>query len=266
MKIKALLIVAALFFSGLAHGQGTNNNLTTTVQLLNNSSATGRVVVPAANQIGAGAHLFTYCSSATTLQLIVEESPDNVSSHYTQISPVYGPPLAQLNGNNCNTIQVGNYFTYPAINVLSISGGTVSIWYSGTQGTISVFPPAINSLGATTPAVCDQQAIFSVATGTTTNIISGVAGTNIYVCSIALSFVAAPGNGTIALSTGGGATCSTFGFNRWGPLATSANTPLLFFAGGPFGSLVKAPFGQNVCLAAGAITTTVQGSVTYAQF
>jgi hypothetical protein len=201
-KWSTIFLFVLLAISAQAQRQST------VVQLLNNSSAVGRVVPSANDLIGAGASYWTYCTTATSLAVIAEESPDNNSLHYVAISPTYGIP-SSINGNSCGLIQAGGLFGYPAFNVLAISGGVISVWYSASTGVVSSFPPAFNSSGATAPAQCDQTAFANTASGTAVSLISGTNGEQIHVCGFTLSFVGSSGNtGFASLTFGVSSTCT----------------------------------------------------------
>lgn len=221
--------------------------------------------MPALNLIGAGAHFFTYCTSATSLQLIAEESGDNVSGHFVPISIVYGVPPISLNGNPCAVIQAGGYYNYLAINVLSISGGSVSVWYSGSSGPIGVFPPAQNSIGATTPVVCDQSIVRGISANSTSAGISGTSNQAIYVCGITVSFNGEPtGASSFTVEYGTGGSCGT-GTQILVTTLLNTTSPTIFPIGGG-STIFRAPTGNSVCLVAGPTVPAGDVTLSYAQF
>jgi len=250
---------------------------TTSVQLVSNSTPTaycpvscavpGRITPGSNDLIGAGASYWTYCvtSGVSSLQLVAEESPDGNSAHTVPVSVVYGIPIS-INGNLCAVIQAGGLFAYPDLNVLAISGGTISIWYSASTGITSTFPPAANSSGATTPIVCDKNLVNAGGLGTTTVILissSSIAGQRIYVCGMTLSFTATPsGNGFMFLYYGTGSTCSVSQVALWEATVT-ASTPQTYFIGGNVFATV--PPGYNLCFSTTSVAPAVDIALAYAQ-
>jgi hypothetical protein len=256
MKRLLLSLLACLLLALSAECQRP----TTIVQLLNASTSTGRTVVGFNDLIGAGAHYFTYCTTASFLQIIAEESPDNVSGHFVPISTVYGVPSA-INGNPCAVIQVGGMYGYPAVNVLGISGGSVSVWYSGTVGIVSAFPPASSSQGAGTIAQCDHTIAALASSGVTNELIIGTSTQSIHVCDFTISFSGAPSAAQPGLIDGTNSTCTTGQQNAWEAQITSS-TPQLFSVAAPF---TVAP-SHNLCYAPGSPGVTTLISVSYAQY
>jgi hypothetical protein len=252
-------LVALLAIGAQAQRQST------VVQLLNNSSTTGRVVPSPNDLIGAAAHKWLYCTSAGSLQVIAEESPDGVSGHYVAVSPIYGIPGFTINGNPCAEIQVGGLAAYPAFNVLSISGGTISVWYLGTTGAISTFPPAVNSLGATSPTICDSTVSVAVGNNSTVQLLAGKSNQTIYLCDAQYSFLGATTSGSLQLITGGGLTCGTGPTNVWTD-ETTANTPQTYQLFSGTGASPRIGPGNNLCLASLTVGTGVMVSLSYAQY
>jgi len=242
----------------LAIGAQAQRQSTVTPPLLLNSSATGRVIPAPNDLIGAGASYWTYCSNATSLQVIAEESPDNV--HFVPVSAIYGPPLA-LNGVTCGVIQVGGLFGYPAFNVLLISGGTISVWYSGTTGVVSTFPPATNSSGATAPVICDNTTGVTQTAGTTVALASPInRNQKVVICSMTLSFPGATtSTGEFDLLSSPGSCASLV--EMWGiDVPTGATNPVPFFVTGS----LSGPQGAQVCLRVPAIGVNPLVSYTWA--
>ena len=207
-----------------------------------NSSTAGRYQVNA--NIGASYHTITYCLStaSTAVQLILEESPDGQAGHFTQVSPISEFPWQAINGNNCGVLRVGGYYSVLAVNVLFLSGGTISAWYSGTAGPTDIFPPAVNSSGGTSPIVCDQSLVFSgLAPSGVYQLVPGNANQGIYVCGGIVSFSAATTAGQLQLAVGSSA-CGGIG-----PI-TASRRPRA--AAVPFSSPAK-PNGRPPALAAG---------------
>jgi hypothetical protein len=259
-KLCTTLLFVLLTISAQAQRQST------VAQLLNNSTATGRVVPAPNDLIGAAAHKWLYCTTATSLQVIAEESPDNVSGHFVPVSPIYGVPTNTINGNQCAEIQVGGLAAYPAFNVLAISGGNISAWYLGSTGAISTFPPAANSRGATTPTQCDQSVAISTATGTD-GLLIGSSAQSFYLCAAQYSFSQVTTNGTLQLIAGTGTNCAVTTAVLWTNFIT-ASTPQVF---NPFGmgssTSFRVPPGQNICVVNSGVTAgSVLVDLSFAQY
>jgi hypothetical protein len=258
-KVFTTFFVVLLALSAQAQRQST------VVQLLNNSSATGRVVPSANDLIGAGASYWTYCTTATSLSVIAEESPDNVSAHFVPVSVTYGVPVT-INGNPCAVIQAGGLFAYPSFNVLSIAGGTISVWYSASTGVVSTLPPATNSSGATTPVQCDSTQGAAAVGAAQARIITGAAGKRIYVCGGTFSLQAAPtGLGSVALVTGTGSNCGT-GTATIYSILTNTASPVIFPLGASSNAIFVVPPSTDLCLTGAANEAGTQLYLSYAQF
>jgi hypothetical protein len=235
---------------------------TTVAQVLNASTATGRVVPLPNDLIGAGSSYWTYCTTATLLSVIAEESPDNVSGHFVPISVTYGVP-AKINGNACDVIPAGGMFGYPAFNVLAISGGSISVWYSGSVGTVATFPPAYTSTGASAVAQCDQTGFTNVGAGATAQLAAGSTGQQIHICGFTLSFAGSSGNtGYAMLVWGFGTNCGTAPTGiSWEIYFNSASTPL------DVSRSFVIPAGASLCYTPpGTGTAGNVVSVSYAKF
>jgi hypothetical protein len=112
--------------------------------------------------------------------------------------------------------------------------------------------PAIN-----VPATM-ASAPISIATATTTLLITGISGKFMYVTAID---VVAAGTGNIQFITGTGATCGTSTVNVTGNYNLTAQAG--FAKGSGFGALWVLPSGNSLC----AVTTAavgMYGSVSYA--
>jgi len=224
---------------------------------------TGRVVPAANDLIGAGSSYWTFCTSATSLSVIAEESPDNIAGHNVPISVTYGVP-AQVNGNACAVIPAGGLFGYPAFNVLAIAGGTITVWYSGSTGVVSTIPPAANSTGATTPTQCDTTIATNAPPSATTELLVGTAVQSVYVCAGQYSFNGAPSAGLISLVYGTGPTCAGSQVLLWVNY-TTASTPqtLPLFNGS---TVFRVPPSFNVCLVVSTVTVNTQVNLSYARY
>ena len=212
-KLSFALLLLCSSTAALAQFLGYVGLQTTYTRILNASSTTGRTLVNA--NIGSSYHTFTYCLStaSTAVQIIVEESPDGDPSHFTQISPVSEFPWQAINSNNCGTVRVGGYYSVLAFNVLFLTGGTITAWYTSTAGPTDLYAPAVNSSGATSPVQCDQSLVVTgIAPSTNTLLVPSNANQGIYVCGGTISFDGAVNRGDVALFVGTGTTCPTPAF------------------------------------------------------
>lgn len=302
--MKKVLGILAILVAIPAHAQfnGYVGLQTVMVPVVQNSSATGRFRVN--SNIGASYHTFTYCLStpATALQLIVEQSPDGQDAHFTQVSPISEFPWQAINSNNCGIIRVGGYYSVMAINVLLLTGGTLSVWYSATAGPTDIFPPAVNSSGGTSPIACDQSiAINQLAAGGTYQLVPGNPNQGIYVCGGTLSFDAATTAGSeelvVANANCGGISLTTAARPRVArprlsgpqvrtpakpagrPPALAAGTPVWFtyitpaspqlFPINASSATIRIPpttTGSTLCLVVGTVTANTAITLQFAQF
>ncbi len=281
--VKLFWIVLAILF-GLAlgtllvpraHAQNTFANTTVSVPVLTSFAGVGTFGCPSSGtgggqcqgitsgvfpNIGQGAHFLHYCTTATTLQLGLEESPDGVN--YAFITPIYGPPPF---GAPCGLIQAGGYFQTVRGHILAQSGGSTSVWYSASAGPISVFPTGVNSNGAFSPVQCDKTVLLSVAPSTTSLLITGTNDQRIFICGGTYSFSAATTTGQISLQYGTGSTCSTVGPVAFWINLVTASTPqteaiFSLSAGAPI-----VPVANNFCVTTTGITATTEVAIAYAQ-
>ena len=258
------------------HAQGTFANTTVSVPVLTNFAGTGAFGCPTSGlgggqcqgitqgvfpNIGGGSHWLHYCTSATALQIQLQESPDAVSGHYAAITPIYGVPAV----GSCGVIQGGGYFQNLQGNILSQSGGSTSVWYSASAGPVSTFPTGVNSVGATSPVQCDKSLTSDVAAGALVSLIAGVSGKRIFLCGGTYSFNAATTTGGISLahSNNGIGTCNPFGL-MWNNVILSTTpqqiTPFNFTSGA-----LIIPNGESLCVLTGTITATTTIDIAYAQ-
>lgn len=267
------LLAGLLLLVGAAQAQfqGYVGLQTNQVQVLNASTATGRTVINA--NTGAGSSVITYCTTATALQIIAEGSPDGVSTHYIPVSTIYGVPSA-INGNACGSIQFGGYYPAIAVNVLSISGGNVSVWYSGIAGPGPFTPPASNSFGGTSNVLCDQTHSVNLTAGGGTAALlipNSYLITKTYVCGVFISFSAAPTSSTYVYLEGftGGGTCTSSSTGNLYEFYVSSGSPLDFPVSLGGNSVTVVPAGSGICI--GANTSFGSGislyaTASYAQF
>lgn len=304
MRKLVALVTLLLPVAAEAQFNGYVGLQTVMVPVVLNTASTGRFKVNA--NIGSSYHTLTYCLStpSTALQLIVEQSPDGQDAHFTQVSPISEFPWQAINNNSCGVIRVGGYYSILAVNVLLLSGGTISIWYTGTAGPTDIYPPAVNSSGGTSPAECDQSLVFSqLAPGAVYQLVTGNPNQGIYICGGTLSFDGATSSGSIQMQVGGtncgGITQASLPLKRHigkgvtvtqaprfppakpagRPPALAAGTPVWFsyvtvqtpqvFPINAAKSTIRIPpttAGSSLCLNVGAITADVGLTLTFAQF
>jgi len=263
----AIAFLFSLFLVSCARAEtaGTVAISTTSAAILTGSSATGRTVVPPQYMIGAGQHSFTYCVSPGTssLELIAEQSPDGISSHYVPVSAVYSIPNS-VNGNLCSTIIFGGYYQYLAINVLAISGGTVSVWYSATAAPIGLYPPAVNSAGATSPTVCDQSAQGTATASSAGTLLEGADAFSrrMALCGATVSFNGSTTAGTVSLAYSSASGSCTAPFHTIWEIEVTSGTPQTLNI--PPGALQALPSGDAFCVITGAVTATTMVSFNFA--
>lgn len=208
LLILSVLVPIVLVPIAQAQFNGYVGLQTVMTPVLTNSSATGRTLVNA--NIGASYHTFTYCLStpSTAIQLIVEQSANGQPGTFAQVSPISEFPWQAINGNNCGVIRVGGYYSVLALNVLLLSGGTITAWYTGTAGPTDIFPPAVNSSGGTSPIECDQSATFQgLAPSAIYELVPGNPNQGIYVCGGLVSFNSATTSGSLSLAVGTTTNC-----------------------------------------------------------
>jgi len=246
---------------------------TQTTRVLNASTTIGRTRVNA--NIGASFHVFTYCASptVTSLLLYIEESPDGLDSHFTEISPTFGLPATAINTNPCAIIRVGGYYAVLAVHVATLTGGTLSVWYSATAGPADVFTPAVSSTGGASTVLCDRSGTLNaLAPNTIYQLEPGNVNQSIYVCGGSLSFNGTVTAGEIQLVWGPGANCGGPGNfaivydvyvnptpNQ--PFAINA-APNSFFRAPPS---ITTP-ANNLCLVVGAVGANTAITFNWAQF
>jgi hypothetical protein len=154
-------------------------------------------------------------------------------------------------------------YGYPAINVLSISGGSVSVWYSATGQIVNAFPPAQNSQGASTIPSCDKAFTTLLGQNTTFQLITGTSTQSIHICGFTVSFSGATSNGGLTLESGTGSLCATGTVDQWVMDTTSSTPQTIDFAR----TFSIAP-STNLCLQVASIgaSTNVILNLSYAMY
>jgi hypothetical protein len=234
------------------------------LQVFNAQAANGASAI--VTNIGQSAHFLSYCNTGFRGQILLEASPDGTfSSPILIASATYGQ--AGIADSACHVLQGGGYYQTVHARVANYAIGSVSAWYTALGSPISYAPSAIGSNGATAPVACDQSSILAnIAQSTTTALVTGLAGTRIYICQLTISFNAATTAGLITLQEFTGAGCTGAQGAVWQIQAT-ANTPQLFTVGAPLGSFGRTlTSGNTVCVVTGAVTAGTSFTASYAQF
>src|SRR5580704_1565338 len=221
-----------------------------TSQAANGNSATF-------NNIGQSAHFLAYCTSAFVGNLQLAASP---SGTYTE--GILLGVVSYVNPNTgCHVMQAGGYFAAVRAQIVGYSAGSISAWYTGIASPIGFTPFAINSVGQTTPVICDQNATANVANSGTSVIVTGIVARPVVICAGMFSFAAAiTAGGTITVEYGTGGTCGT-GTGIAYVLYVATGDPLIF----PLGVQITVPAGNIVCIINGA-NQQMWASISFAQF
>jgi hypothetical protein len=271
-KFAAALIFLLAASAARAQFIGYVGLQTTYTRVINASTTTGRTLVN--TNIGASFHTFTYCASSSTgtLQLFIEESPDGASNHFTQISATYGLPNNAVNGNECAVIRVGGYYSVLAVNVVVLTGGNLSVWYSATAGPADLYPPSVNTEGGASAVQCDQRTTLDNLVPGNYQVVVGKQFQSIYVCGGTLSFNAAPTAGEIYLLWGTTATCGGLAsgsilYDTY--IIPTSPTPFAISSAG--NSFFRAPASvvlpvNNLCLLVTGVTASTAITLNWAQF
>lgn len=178
---------------------------------------------------GFGANYLTYCDTNFIGVIDLEWSPPITGS------PTLGPfiSLAQASytsGNAdsaCHTLQVGGY--YPNLrSTLTITGGSVSAWYTASSAPISYVPSGLGTNGPTPPIVCDVDNQISIPTGTTVLIAGPLnSGDRVILCGFTVSFNGATSTGNVEIAWSATNACGTLTSPSWAMFTTSATPQTL---------------------------------------
>jgi hypothetical protein len=101
----------------------------------------------------------------------------------------------------------------------------------------------------------------NISTATTTQLVAGVAGTNVYVCGVQGTVV---GTNPTVQFTGGASNCTVSIQTFTGTFAAVTGTLLIVGSGGyiVFQTTIT---GTGVCIVSGGTTPSIQGILTYVQ-
>lgn len=238
----------------------TDVEIAFTNQTANGTSATFR-------NIGQSAHFLTICNSLVSATVVLEASTDG-----TFASPVV---LASANydisgvgglDTGCHVLQAGGSYQAVRARIKNYSTGTIQVVsYTGVGSPISFAPAALSSSGPTSPVACDLPIGPSLLAQNlaATSLQGGIAGTQIYVCSLTLQFNAATTTGQIQFTSSSN-NCSTT--SALYTLQITANTPQTLHLTGGNGGLFRVPAGQSLCISTGAITAQTMVNAEFAQF
>jgi hypothetical protein len=171
--------------------------------------------------IGQGVNILYYCDTNFVGTIDLDWSPGNNSTFTTLTSASYS-----VGDNGCHTLTLNGY--WPQLrSTATVSGGTVTAYYSANSGPVGFSAPAIGSHGATSPVVCDNSGTSVVATGTGGVLPNIQTPTNtVVLCGFTISFGAAPTAGLVELGWSTSSACGTPTYT-WAQ-QTTANSPQIF--------------------------------------
>ena len=269
-----LLVVLALVGCAAphhAHGQFLGYVASQTVspaQVFTNQAA--NVASSTFTSIGQSSHIFTYCNTGFAGTIRLEASPDGTFATPVPIaSATYGQGITTDTG--CHVLQAGGYFTTVRARIINYVAGSVNAWYTAVAAPVTFAPAALGSNGPTSPIACDKIASQSVAQNSTgTLLIGSLAGTQIYICELTISFTAATTAANITLIPSTDGACGALGSSIW-IFTVLGTTPQILNFGGPLGAFTRTNAIQNlasptVCVTAGPMTASALVVASYAQF
>jgi hypothetical protein len=181
---------------------------------------------------GYAANYLTYCDTNFVGSIDLEWSPPITGS------PSLGPfiALAQASygaGNadsSCHTLQVGGYF--PNLrSTLTITGGSVSAWYTASAAPIALFAAGVGSNGPASPVVCDQSTFVTAAAGVNVEIVGPTNfGDTVIICGFSISFDGATSAGMVEIGWAASAgACAASPVPNWWNNTTSSTPQTLVF-------------------------------------
>lgn len=275
LRTKFLLAIAGLLLSppgvraqfiGYTTSQSTAQNVFVN-QAANAISAT-------ITNLGQSSHFLSICNNLFAGTIILQSSKDgsfNPPSTVAAANFGQGGPL----DSNCHLIQAGGYYRTMRVQLTNYSTGSTNVFYSGIGAPIDFAPPALSTIGPTSPINCDLSRAVRIAQSTTgSTIATGFAGQTIIVCSITLSWVGnVTGGGATSLvsfgaqadspGTGGGCTAVAVDDTFLLSPDNGAN-PITNMVGG-VGGLFRLPPGQPLCVTIGPIGADTLINVSFAQ-
>ena len=224
--------------------------------------------------IGASAHYLFFCAVNTTqLQLVIEGSYDNVSWVPISATTTSNSLVASSHcaSGNAGLLQGAGYYPNVRVSLAGLAGSSpsVSAWYSGTAGPVTVFPPALQdgqgSLvggAGVSPTVCSRSSFFQVANGATQSLASSTTAT--YICDVTVTFGGAvTASGTVNFFTATNIACNA-GLQQLSNLFAGLGNPINM--GSNLGSLYQIPPGQFFCVTTTGVGTNTLISYSLSQY
>lgn len=259
-----LLLCWPPLLSGQFIGYVTSQSTVQKLFTLQQGNATSRTIT----NLGQSAHYITVCNVGFSGTVLLEASTDGTFNPPITIAAANYALGGVGSDSNCHLITAGGYYPTMRIRTANVIGtGTTSVLYSGIGGPVAPGSVGLSSIGPVSPISCDLHLSTTVAQSASVQLVPGVAGQTIIVCSMTLSFDAATTAGNI--KTGGGApgTCSNAAIvGRDYFLFVTASTPqTLHIVSGSDAGLFRILAGQDLCIALGTITANTSIDVSYAQ-
>jgi hypothetical protein len=210
----------------------------------------------ALNNIGQSSHWLTYCVSGSPTAVIIqlEESSNGVS--WTQLSD----QGTQTSG--CQVLEAGGFYPLLRVNLLTLSGGSspsITAYYSASTAPLTGAGSGTVRTRAPAALQCPNTSAVTENTSGTFQVIAGVSGKMILLCSIMLSGVNATTNQNLTLESGTGATCTTPTPIAYMAMSSASGSPAV-----AYNPWAVVPVGQSVCLVVAAASTLIgNASVTW---
>jgi hypothetical protein len=208
----ALLLVAVAVLSLLPSGHvraqtsGTMGVYTRTVQVFNgqNSSATS-LVLP---DFGFAASQLYYCTTNFIGSIAFEWSPSGPGGTLRALPQASASYSVNAIDTACHTLQLGGY--WPNLYaVATVSGGSISAWYTASAAPIPPYSAAVGSNGPISPIQCDQNIVVAAANAATVELFGPInSGDTVFICSVLVSFTSAPTSGNIKVGWETSANCN----------------------------------------------------------
>jgi hypothetical protein len=286
--ILALAPTAAAQFIGYNAAQSTQQTL-----FINQAT---NATSPTITNLGQSSHFVTVCNTSFTGTILLESSRDGTFNPPATVAAANYGLTTSAGGNltsdtGCHLIQAGGYF--PALrvritNASNTAGAGTTISYAGIGGPVAPDPAALSTAGPTSPTACDSNVGNFALNSDVTNaqLVPGLPGSIIIVCTITLSFPGATTAGEIAFSgTTDPSTCVVGAAAQLHhakiplpiafptprailPLYTLFVTPqtpqIVHLVGGP-GGLFRIQNGQSWCMTTASVGVQTMIDATFAQ-
>lgn len=265
----ALLLLcapAAAQFIGYNAAQSTSQTLFTN-QAANGASRT-------ITNLGQSSHFVTVCNFNFVGTVLLESSQNGTFAPPNTVAAAnYGLATPGNPDNFCHLIQAGGFYPTLRVRVANYQSGNTSVFYSGIGGPIDFAPPALSTIGPTSPIACDVPVdLENVPPSSTAGIVvvPQIANTTVIVCSVTVSFGSNTTSGEIILgggSAGGGIGTSPCAlvrdvFTIFIPNG-SPEQPLHFVGG--VGGLFRLRPGETLCITTGNIGAITILDASFAQ-